>query len=289
MRTANQARCAHALCRVDRHEQRALWFFAESCRYYGQASIEVHQICRLRSSTLMDVSPQKLQLHVRAACCLNHLLGALAWCPRLRELDLCLHHKESDEDEDDVCGVHMVADAPAFADLTALQRLQVLKGISWGDMVCSEPVRYCCLARLAGNLAPLTGLTELTVRIHQAAVVPAALAQLKALQKLDFDGFDPCVLEAGCLRLPSLQSLWFRGCKFADADELLRDVTALRSLSSLSFFGHGPQFFDPRLLQLPHLQLAAWTGPRAQATSFTRLSHAARPSCQLTWARSAQP
>ena len=169
---------------------------------------------------------------------LNCLLEALAWCPRLEEL--CLSMFEEDG------GVpRPFPDAPAFAKLRSLRRLQ----LAFGD---ADPY---ILAGVAGALAPLTGLEELSIGLFRRAVLPAALGKLTQLHELHFAGLNPCSLEAGCLDLPSLQSLVFHSCNLGDA-ELLPGVTALQSLTYLQFIGgQGPRFLDPQLERLPQLQV----------------------------------
>ena len=102
-------------------------------------------------------------------------------------------------------------------------------------------------------VVPLTGLTELTVRARQPAVVPAALGQLKGLRELNFLCLESCVLEAGCLDLPNLLRLELLGCSFEDAS-ILPGITALEGLTHISVSnGQGPPFFA-KLLQLPRLE-----------------------------------
>ena len=85
-------------------------------------------------------------------------------------------------------------------------------------------------------------------------LVPAALGQLKALRVLTFTGICTCVLEAGCLDLPELQSLHFLRCGFQDA-EVQPGVSALQCLTRIEFSrGMGPVTLDPQLAQLPGLQ-----------------------------------
>ena len=89
--------------------------------------------------------------------------------------------------------------------------------------------------------------------------VPSELRKLKGLRSLTLVGLDPCILSKGCLDLPHLQSLEFRECHIqvechiADA-EMLRDLTALQSLTRIeSWGGQGPPFTGA-LVQLPRLQ-----------------------------------
>ena len=175
------------------------------------------------------------------------LLEALAWCPRLRALDLCVVREFTlpERDEGDELHQHLTfPDAAAFAKLRSLTKL----ALSFGE---DDPYT---LADVVGAIVPLTGLAELELGLPQPAVLPAALGQLKGLRSLELQDFNSCVLEAGCLDLPNLLSLDFRGCNFEDA-EVLPGVTALRSLTRIEFSdGFSPRFFDPQLVQLPGLQ-----------------------------------
>ena len=126
------------------------------------------------------------------------------------------------------------------------------------------------LDSVACALASLPGLAELTLTHwgceHDAScdtVVPAALGQLKGLRTLEFCELHRCALQAGCLDLPNLQSLVFRGCTYRDA-EVLPCITALCSLTCIEFRGgQGPGFFDPQLIQLPRLQHISFNADEA--------------------------
>lgn len=72
--------------------------------------------------------------------------------------------------------------ASAFAQLRSLTRLALRHG---------RVVPYT-LADVVGALVPLTGLAELELGILRAAVVPAALGQLKGLRSLELE--QPAVL-----------------------------------------------------------------------------------------------
>ena len=170
------------------------------------------------------------------------LLEALAWCPRLRQLDLTIEYDHGkNEQGEDVQGPF--PDASAFAKLSSLTQL---------SLAFNEGTLHT-LARFVGALVPLTGLAELVIGLRQSAVVPAALGQLKGLRSLELYNMQPCVLEAGCLVLPLLERLNFISCNFEGA-EVLPGVTALQCLTSLAFSMHqGVCFFDPELVQLPRL------------------------------------
>ena len=136
----------------------------------------------------------------------------------------------------------------ALAKLRSLNKLEFFFG---------EPVPYT-LTSVVDALARLTGLAELGVYLShtfpQPVAVPAALGQLKGLRKVTLFRLNPCVLEAGCLDLPNLQSLVFGQCEFSEA-EVLPGVTALQSLTRIEFScGQGPHFFDRQLVQLPRLR-----------------------------------
>ena len=135
--------------------------------------------------------------------------------------------------------------APSFAKLSSLTKLAL--GF--------HEEEHCTLADVVGALVPLTGLAELSLRLPQPAVVPAALVQFKGLQSLAFRDFSPCVLEAGCLDLPNLLSLDFDECNFEEGAQMLPGVIALQRLTCMEITGsEGPRFFDPQLVQLPGLQ-----------------------------------
>ena len=165
---------------------------------------------------------------------LGCLLEALAWCPRLRALDLYVW----------VSGRHgAFPGASAFAKLTSLTKLS----LAFGE---DDP---CTMAEVVGALVPLAGLAELSIDSLQPAVVPAALGQLKGLRALQLHNMSACVLEAGCLDLPVLESLDFEYCHFEGA-HVLPSVTALQCLTCVVFLGGQASFlFDPELVQLPRL------------------------------------
>ena len=171
---------------------------------------------------------------------LGCLLEALAWCPRLRALHLSVGCFEIGYDDDDL--PWPFPHASAFAKLSSLTKLA---------LAFEEDTPFT-LADVVGALVPLPGLAELSL---MPAVVPAALGHFKGLQSLAFHMFGPCVLEAGCLDLPNLLSLEFKGCEFdVDAEEL-PGLTALQRLTRMEMSGgQGPRFFDPQLVQLPGLQ-----------------------------------
>ena len=165
---------------------------------------------------------------------LGCLLEALAWCPRLNALRLSMYGSPGEAE-----GLYW-----PFPDA-----LGQLRGLTKLELACKD-VPYA-VADVVGALVPLSGLAELNIRFFGPAVVPAALGQLKGLRYLKLCSMYPCVLDAGCLELPNLQSLDFRQCYFEDA-EVLPDVTALRCLTRIEFTGaRGPLFFDPKLAQLP--------------------------------------
>ena len=175
---------------------------------------------------------------------LGCLLEALAWCPRLTALDLCVEMFQSGQGDDEQHWPFPYASA--FAKLSSLTKL----ALAFGQ---EEP---CTLAAVVGALVPLTGLMDLDLfMLGQPAVVPAALGLFKHLQSLALWGFLPCVLEAGCLDLPNLLSLEIRECDFAETAEELPGVAALQRLTRIEISGdQGPRFFDPRLVQLPGLK-----------------------------------
>ena len=170
---------------------------------------------------------------------LGCLLEALAWCPRLSALDLCVLAR----------GDHgLVADLPApdlsaFAKLHSLLKLTLTLGE--GDPFALDDIVHA--------LVPLTGLVELRMCLPRAAQVPTSLGQLKGLQSLELSKLCPCVFAPGCLDLPNLLSLDFWLCTFAHAS-VLPEVSALQSLTRIQFLGDVvPVFFDPQLAQLPRL------------------------------------
>ena len=186
---------------------------------------------------------------------LERLLEALASCPRLGALCLRLtqhtvNPSRSMCDESKYPIVHtsmpnlgMVQSLAPFAKLRSLTKVSLYFGHR----------DFYPLPNVVGALASLTGLAELTVRLPQPAVVPAALGQLTGLRSLRFERFESCVLEAGCFDLPNLLTLEFHGCFIEDAGVFAR-VPALPSLTCIDFWsGEGPPFVV-QLIQLPHLR-----------------------------------
>ena len=173
---------------------------------------------------------------------LGCLLEALAWCPRLRALDLYFypyyHMHEVSGHED----MHWPFPAPALARLSGLVSLALQLGDS-----------PYALADVVGALGSMMGLTALHLGAAQEAVLPASLGQLKALRSLGFSRLIECVLEAGCFDLPKLQSLEFSDCEVPDA-AVLPGIGALQSLTRVAFQSLGPLVFDAQLAQLPRLQ-----------------------------------
>ena len=179
---------------------------------------------------------------------LGCLLEALAWCPHLRALDLDMSYRvggtsEKYEEED----LPWAFPAPALAKLSSLTSLEL--GFHDSDQYI--------LANVVGALVVLPGLVMLYICFPTYGgmhLVPAALGQLKALRWLMFYSIRTCVLEAGCLDLPQLESLDFYNCEFPDA-KVLPCVRALQCLTGIAFDGcQGPLTVDPQLAQLPGLQ-----------------------------------
>ena len=175
---------------------------------------------------------------------LGCLLEALAWCTRLRALDLSTVFDVTREDD---AGLHYpFPDAAAFAKLGSLTKLALNSNVK-------DQFR---LADIVSALVPLMGLAELYLELaYQPDAVPAALGQLKGLQSLTFKFFLPCVLEAGCLDLPNLLSLTFEECRFKEDAQMLPGITALQHLTRIEFMNFQElSIFDPQLVQLPRLQ-----------------------------------
>ena len=193
---------------------------------------------------------------------LGCLLEALSWRRGLRVLNLSWIDEEDEAADDAIYpATHC---APAFAKLRGLTKLTLNFGV--------EDREYAMI-KVVGALAALTGLLELKISFYRSAVVPATLAQLKELRTIEFCGLDACVLETGCLNLPNLVSLAFDGCAFCDTDymrvfrdwvgldylgdtdeiDLLPGVTALQSLTQVTFSGQAPLFLA-QLAQLPRLE-----------------------------------
>ena len=171
---------------------------------------------------------------------LGSLLEALAWCPRLQNLDLSMSDETHWEDED----LYLPFPAPALANLSSLTSL------AWHF---HEQDPYT-LADVVGALVSMTGLAALRFSCTKPAVVPAALGHLKGLQVLSLWSMPRCVLEAGCLDLPNLQSLDFFLSTFWDA-EVFPSVSALQRLSCVKFtHGKGLVTIDPHFVQLSGLQ-----------------------------------
>ena len=97
-----------------------------------------------------------------------------------------------------------LADASVSAKLRGLTKLALSS-----EMKVPET-----LANVVGALVSLTGSAELSVDSPQPAFVPAALAQLKGVALFGAGNMSPCILQAGSLELPYLQSLKFMFCNF---------------------------------------------------------------------------
>ena len=178
---------------------------------------------------------------------LESLLDALAVCPRLRALDLSVSHFLANVGD----AVEPFPNVPAFSKLHSLTQLA---------LAFDDP---CVIADLVDALVPLTGLAALYLCLRsESTVVPAALGQLKGLQSLGLHELRPCVLEAGCLDLPNLQSLHFQDCFFEENAQVLPGVTVLQRLTSIALWGFkGFCFFDPGLVQLPQLRHMVMSQP----------------------------
>ena len=181
---------------------------------------------------------------------LGSLLEALAWCPRLRALDLYMSGGIQFIPGSDYAyeEAYVPFPAPALANLSSLTSL----GLSFDDN------DSCSLADVVGALVALTDLAQLSIGFPKYAniqLVPAALGQLKALQSLKVSCMQNCVLEPGCLELPNLQSLEFSQCNIPGAEVVLPGVSALQFLRCIEFFeSDGPVTFYPELTQAPGLQ-----------------------------------
>ena len=171
---------------------------------------------------------------------LGCLLETLTWCPRLSALSLCVDCVNPREGGDD-----LQSPFPAGSAFTRLSSLASL------GLTLDSEIHYT-VAEVLGALVSLTGLADLSICFAlQPGVVPAALRQLKALQSLELHDIRPCVLEAGCLDLPKLESLVFGSCNFVDA-KVLPGVSALQCLTRIELSGGSrSSFFDPQLVQLP--------------------------------------
>ena len=173
---------------------------------------------------------------------MGSLLEALAWCRSLRALDLhAVYHEDDAED------AHAWQPFPASgcAALAKLQRLTEL------DLSFRTGDRFP-LTHIVYPLVALTGLVVLNLSMS-SGTLPAALGQLKGLQSLQLLGIHPCVLEAGCLNLPNLQSLVVICCCFEHA-EMLPSITALQSLTFIHFAGTQGLPVFAQLIHLPQLE-----------------------------------
>ena len=177
---------------------------------------------------------------------LGCLLDALAWCTRLRALELRVEYPTCEDDRAEP----QVTDARPWEKLASLAKLRSLTTLALA-FGANDPY---VLPDVVDTLVSLTGLAELSIAIYQPSVVPAALGQLKGLRALHFSGLCPDTFQAGCFDLPNLVSLHFRGCDVTDA-HVLPGISALQSLTSIEFSeGQRPRFFYPQLVQLPRLQ-----------------------------------
>lgn len=196
---------------------------------------------------------------------LGCLLDALAWCTRLRALQLCVEHPFCEDDQ----AVQPVTDVRALEKLRSLAKLRILTKLA---LIFGANDPYV-LPDVVDALVPVTGLAELSIGIFQPSVVPAALGQLKQLRTLHFLGLRPDAFQAGCFDLPNLVSLHFRACDVTDA-HVLPGISALQSLTSIEFSeGLRPRFFCPQLVQLPRLQRMVFqAGVVGQGDACSRLS-----------------
>ena len=215
---------------------------ATEATVYGEASACASLVSCLPALEDVTLSPNAPLVRDDLGC----LLEALAWCPRLTALDLCMGECRPDaEDEEDL--YWPFPDAAVFAKLRGLTKLALFANED-------DPFD---LADVVAALMPLTGLIELDLgSLQQHDIMPAALRQLKQLRSLTLRCFVDLVLEAGCLDLPNLESLKFEGCGFEEDSQVLPGVTALQRLTCFELSGAegGPRFFDPQLAQLPLLQ-----------------------------------
>ena len=203
-------------------------------------------------ATLVSCLPALEDVHIYGCLLVDQedlgcLLEALACCTHLTALGLDICVPGADEGYEDL---HWPFPAPALAKLTSLASLMLYFYAGY------------TLADVVGALVPLTGLVELSIIFEVSAdmhLVSAALGQLKALRSLTFYRIRACVLEAGCLNLPNLQSLDFWDCVFRDADAL-PDVSALQCLTGLELSRcMGLLTLGAQLAQLPGLQrLVLW-------------------------------
>ena len=173
---------------------------------------------------------------------LSGLLEALAWCPRLAVLHMCIEGHGGERDTP-----QPIPDALALAKLRSLTKLTL--AYEADDLVV--------FADVVGALVSLTGVTELGLGVPHPVVVPAALGQLTGLRSLQVwdtrEANGSCDFEAGSLNLPNLQSLECFSCGIKDTEVLL-GMTALQSLTRIAFeAGEGPPII-PELIQLPRLQ-----------------------------------
>ena len=172
---------------------------------------------------------------------LGRLVEVLAWCPRMCVLELAILDGGDDRPQ--------IFCSTAFAKLRSLRSLT----LCFND----DAEAHYVLADVVNALVALTGLEELTIDLSQPARVPAALGQLKSLKELQLFGMTPCVLEAGCLDLPTLERLQTVCCDIEDAGGLA-GVANLQSLTHIVFkFGRGPPFVA-QLLQSACLQCAVF-------------------------------
>ena len=182
---------------------------------------------------------------------LGCLLEALAWCPRLRALNLFMSDriKYIPEPGEEYEELYLPFPARALAHLSSLTSLV----LAFDD---NDPYS---LADVVGALVALTDLAQLSIGLLKYAntqLVPAALGQLKALRFLHFCCIQCCVLEPGCFELPNLQTLKFSQCCIPDA-EVLHEVGALVCLTAA-------QLADPEVQPVLY--------PRCRGTARSRRS-----------------
>ena len=198
--------------------------------------------CMSLVSCLPALEHIALYVHLEKVDDLGRLVEVLAWCPHVCVLDLFILDHAGDERPQIFCK------APAFAKLRSLRRLA---------LGFCEAEAHHVLADVVAALVSTTGLEELEINLAQPARMPAALNKLKGLKALQLQSMKPCVLEAGCLDLPMLESLETCYCDIEDAGGLA-GVATLQSLTHIAFtFGRGPPFVA-QLLQSPCLHCAVF-------------------------------
>ena len=203
---------------------------------------------------------------------LGILVDALAQCQRLQALTLRYTAN----------GMGIVPSAPVASLVSAFSKLSPSL-VKLDVSVCEFQLPPSIGPGMLGNVAPLTGLTDLRLHVlyeatneapHETSFLTQSLSAFKRLHRLELSELRGLRLDAGCLELPDLASLTFDQCCFADSPAQLPGLGVLSCLTSLAFLScDGLRSLSVcGLEQLPSLQkLVCAGGEWDRRTSFGRV------------------